>query len=69
MYGLPDDVENECNAHLYLSDDAGDNSCTIRCQLKPGHELPHKEEFKRGDKPVIVTWYVDEQEDEVEIGE
>lgn len=62
MWGEPKDVEGQCNAHLYIADNYGDNHATIRCQLCPGHDGPHKEEFKREGKPVIITWEVDEKE-------
>lgn len=55
MYGKSEDVPGECNAHLYIADDYGDNSGTMRCQLPEGHELPHREEFARDDKPVVIT--------------
>lgn len=61
MYGKPSDVSGECNAHLYIADDYGDNSGTMRCQLSEGHELPHREEFERDEKPVVITWFVDER--------
>lgn len=61
MYGKSEDVPGECNAHLYIADDYGDNSGTMRCQLPEGHELPHREEFARDDKPVVITWYPDER--------
>ena len=57
-------VEGECNARLYLGDDYGDNVCTIRCRLPAGHDGPHREEFKRGGKPVVITWEVDERDEE-----
>jgi len=60
--GPPEDVKGECNAHLYISDDYGDNNATIRCQLPEGHDGPHKEEFERGGKPVTIQWEVDERE-------
>lgn len=56
MYGPPKDVEGECNARLEIGDDYGDNSCTMRCSLKPGHEGLHKEEFNCYGQHVIVTW-------------
>jgi len=49
-----------CGAILQLGDDFGDNACTVRCQLESNHELPHRESFERGGKPVIITWCVDE---------
>lgn len=56
MFGPPEDVESECNAHLYLGDDWGDNSCTIRCELPAGHEGLHQEIFERDNSPVTITW-------------
>ena len=64
MWGEPEDVDGECNAHLYIGDNFGDNHATMRCQLELGHDGPHKEEFKRGGKPVVVTWYIDEKDEE-----
>ena len=63
MFGPPKDVEGECNAHLYLADDFGDNMCTIKCQKPPGHEGEHREEFERHGTPVIITWWVDERDE------
>ena len=60
MFGKPSDVEGECNAHLYLGDDYGDNTCTIRCHLPQGHDAPHKEVCRDGD--VTITWSEDERE-------
>jgi hypothetical protein len=65
MFGPPKDVIGECNARLYLGDDYGDNVCTIRCSRPVGHDGPHKEEFQRGGgKPVVITWHVDERDEE-----
>ena len=62
------DIGGECNARLEIGDDYGDNVATMRCQLAVGHEGPHREEFVRGDKPVVVTWFVDDRKaDEDEI--
>lgn len=63
MFGPPDDVDGECNAHLYIGDDYGDNHATMRCQLKPGHEGPHQEVYKSHGEDVIITWVVDEKEE------
>ena len=63
MPGPPKDVEGECNARLFLADDYGDNPCTFRCQLSSNHVGPHEETFERGEKPVKITWEVDERED------
>ena len=57
MYGTPSDVEGECNAHLRIGDDYGDNCATMRCQLEPGHNGPHQEVFQRSAGPVTVTWF------------
>lgn len=62
MYGPPKDISGKCNAHLYLGDDYGDNTCTIRCLLPAEHEGVHREEFERNGKPVIITWWIDERE-------
>lgn len=61
MFGPPEDVPGQCNAHLYISDDYGDNEATMRCGLEPGHEGPHKEVFSRSGQPVVVTWVIDEK--------
>ena len=58
-YGEPEDVEGECNAHLYIGDNFGDNHATMRCQLPKGHEGLHREEFG-SDNKVVVTWEKDE---------
>ena len=57
MFGPPGDVEGQCNAHLYIADDYGDNHGTMRCQLKKGHLGLHQEIFDRG----TVTWEKDER--------
>lgn len=64
MFGEPKDVPGECNAHLYIGDNFGDNHATIRCSLAPGHSGPHKEEFERQSKPVTITWWLDEKEED-----
>ncbi len=64
MHGPPEDVVGECNARLFLSDDYGDNHCTIRCGLPDGHEGSHKEEFERDDKPVVITFDCDQRDSE-----
>lgn len=62
MYGEPDDAEGECNARLFIGDNYGDNTATMRCQLVPGHEGVHKEEFERKGGKVTITWVADERE-------
>ena len=64
MYGTPEDVPGECNAHLYLADDYADNHATLRCQFSKGHDGPHQETFERQDKPVTITWHIDERPEE-----
>ena len=56
------DKEGGCNARLFLADDYGDNPCTLRCQLAPGHKGSHKEAFKRDTAgKVQITWDKDER--------
>jgi len=66
MWGPPKDVEGECNAHMYLGDDYGDNRCTMRCNLPEGHDGPHQETFMRYEQPVVILWHVDEKKKEQE---
>lgn len=67
MFGPPKDVEGHCNARLRIGDDYGDNVCTMRCKLAPGHEGPHEERWEDDGSPVIVTWVKDARdEDETE---
>jgi len=61
MWGPPQDVEGECNARLEIGDDYGDNVATMRCQLSPGHDGRHKEEYNSHGQKVIVTWDKDER--------
>ncbi len=60
MYGKPKDVTGQCNARLYLSDDYGDGTCTVMCQLLPNHEGLHQE--ITGEDPVTITWKLDQRE-------
>lgn len=62
----PEDVEGECNAHLYIGDNYGDNRATIRCGFPEGHNGEHREVFHRRDRngeirQCIVTWEHDER--------
>jgi hypothetical protein len=50
-----------CNACLFLADDHGDNSVTIRCQLAPDHKELHQEQFERAGALVTITWIADER--------
>jgi hypothetical protein len=44
-FGEPLDVAGQCNAWLHIADNFGDNHATMRCQLPPGHEGEHTEEW------------------------
>lgn len=62
MWGKPKDVEGQCNARLFIADDYGDGTATMRCQLALGHDGVHREDFERkGDTVVTVTWVTDER--------
>jgi len=56
------DIEEQCNAHCYISDDYGDNHATIRCQLAPNHTGMHREVSREG--KLIIEWEEDERERE-----
>lgn len=62
--GEPGDVPGQCNAHCYIGDNFGDNHATMRCQLEPGHDGPHREVFRRG--TCVLTWEEDERDKEGE---
>jgi len=62
MMGPPSDVDGECNAKLYISDDYGDNTATMRCQLELNHDGLHREKFRKN--TVTVQWEVDESEED-----
>lgn len=55
------DVAGQCNAHLYIGDDYGDNGSTMRCQLAPGHDGEHEERFRRSGGAVVIRWEADER--------
>lgn len=59
--GEPDDIEGECNAHLYIADNYGDSHGTMRCGLKPGHEGMHDETYRHRDGRVTVKWDGDDR--------
>ena len=61
MFGEPKDVDGECNTCLFIGDNYGDNSTTIRCQLAPNHEGLHQEQFEREGGMVTITWVTDER--------
>ena len=65
-YGEPEDVEGQCNAHLYIGDNFGDNHATMRCQLSPDHEGLHQEKYRTSPPggEGVVTWEMDEREEE-----
>lgn len=55
MLGEPEDVDGECNAHLYIADDFGDNHATMRCQLEEGHKGIHQEEYTSDRSGVVIV--------------
>ena len=59
MFGSPEDVPGECNARLFIGDDYGDNTATMRCQLEPGHSDLHEEKYGDEGEKVIVRWEKD----------
>ena len=63
-FGQPPDVEGQCNAHLYIADDFGDNCATMRCQKPKGHDGLHQEVFR--DDTCTVEWENDERDEETE---
>ena len=62
MFGEPADIDGECNARLFIADNYGDNSASIRCQLALHHEGLHREQFERKGGLVTITWVADERE-------
>jgi len=54
-------MAKECDAELRLSDDHGDNDCTMRCQGLPENEGPHREKFQGEGRAFAVTWRLDER--------
>lgn len=61
MDGEPKDVDGECNARLFIGDNFGDGTATMRCQLMSGHAGLHQEQFQRTGGPVTITWTADER--------
>jgi hypothetical protein len=60
----PEPVNLNCAAELQLGDDYGDNVCTCRCTLHPGHAGPHEERFERNGKPVLIQFECDDRSTE-----
>lgn len=58
----PADVLGECNAHLHIGDDYGDNHATMRCQLKAGHPGLHREQYGHPPQVVKIEWRLDERD-------
>ncbi len=57
MFGPQEDVIGECNNRLGIPNDWGDTEATMRCQLDPGHDGPHREKYDDDDGVhVTVTW-------------
>ena len=61
MFGPPKPIKGNCNAHLYIGDDFGDNCFTAQCALPEDHKGLHKIEFEL--RKVIITWEIDEREE------
>ena len=62
MFGEPRDKEGECNARLFIGDNYGDNSTTIRCQLAPNHTGLHQEQYESQKGGLVtITWVADER--------
>ena len=62
MIGEPLDIEGQCNAHLYIADNCGDNHATIRCCLPKGHHMAHQEIVEARFGIAEVTWMTDERD-------
>lgn len=64
--------DETCKARISFGDDFGDNATTFSCQLRKGHEGPHREEGDMGygedeKLPYVLTWVgssVVEEEDD-----
>ena len=54
-------MSDKCGACLFLGDDYGDNTCTIKCGLEPEHIGLHQKVFVRKDQHVTITWHTDER--------
>ncbi len=60
--GEPKDVEGQCNAHLHIGDDYGDNHGTMRCHLAPNHQdAYHEETYMSDEQEVTIRWKLDER--------
>jgi len=58
--GEPEDVPGECNAHLHIGDNYGDNHATMRCSLPKGHSGHHRESWRND--TAHVKWKGDDRE-------
>lgn len=61
MFGEPQDEEDACNARLFIGDNYGDGTATMRCQLPLKHDGLHREQFERKGGAVTITWVADER--------
>lgn len=53
----------KCGASIVMGDDEGDNSCTFKCDLPPGHEGDHGETGNMyGKHPYKLVWQGDMRE-------
>jgi len=55
------DVEGECNARLFISDDYGDNCRTLRCPHEPGHPGDHVVKITGFNGTATILWTTDER--------
>lgn len=61
----PQDFPGECNAYLhylFVGGTQSEGTAIVRCNQSAGHDGLHKERFMRGDKPVEITWEIDERD-------
>lgn len=58
--GPQPDRPGKCNAVLSIGDDYGDNSATMKCQLDPGHDGPHVEDWESGKYKCHLEWKEDD---------
>lgn len=62
--GEPKDVDGQCNAHLHIGGDAGEDHATMRCGLALNHGGFHMAEYtdEHDGQVVIISWKLDEKE-------
>lgn len=64
MFDQTTNIPTKCGACLYLGDDFGDNTATLRCTEPIEHHPPHRKLYVRrdGSQRIEVTWTEDERE-------